>query len=225
MSKFEDFKKSVEDGKDPVIALNLEDGSNLYCGVKSIFVMDEKDYIAFHPLHGDYPEVIFFLIRRTEEDDFTFEDIEDDGEYFKVVKTYERLFEQQNKGRDEDQDKAFEEEMEQKLIEECRKDPLDIGNIKKSVEDGEDITVTLALDDDTELECVVIAIFKVQDKDYIALLPREDNDDEQVFLYRLKNTLDSGLEFENIVDDNEFKLVAEAFDALTEERGKGNNND
>ena len=225
MSKFEDFKKSVGEGKDPVIALNLEDGSNLYCGVKSIFVMDEKDYIAFHPLHGDYPEVIFFLIRRTEEDDFTFEDIEDDGEYFKVVKTYERLFEQQNKDRDEDQDKAFEEEMEQKLIEECRKDPLDIGNIKKSVEDGEDITVTLALDDDTELECVVIAIFKVQDKDYIALLPREDNDDEQVFLYRLKNTLDSGLEFENIVDDNEFELVAEAFDALTEERGKGNNND
>ena len=70
----------------------------------------------------------------------------------------------------------------------------------------------------------MIAIFKVQDKDYIALLPRKDND-EQVFLYRLKNTLDSGLEFENIVDDNEFELVAQAFDALTDERGKGNNND
>ena len=221
MSKFEDFKKSVEEGKDPAIALNLEDGSYLYCGVKAIFVMDEKDYIAFDPIHGDYPEVIFFLIRITEEDDFTFENIEDDGEYFKVVKTYELLFEQQKK----DQDKALEEEIDQKLIEECRKDPLDIDNIKKSVEDGEDITVTLALDDDTELECVVVAIFKVQDKDYIALLPREDNDDEQAFLYRLKNTLDSGLELENIVDDNEFELVAEAFDVLTEERGKGNNND
>ena len=113
MSKFEDFKKSVEEGKDPAIALNLEDGSNLYCGVKAIFVMDEKDYIAFHPLHGDYPEVIFFLIRRTEKDDFTFEDIEDDREYFKVVKTYELLFEQQNEDQDKDQDKAFEEEMEQ----------------------------------------------------------------------------------------------------------------
>ena len=32
MSKFEDFKKSVEEGKDPAIALNLEDGSNLYYG-------------------------------------------------------------------------------------------------------------------------------------------------------------------------------------------------
>lgn len=220
MSKFEDFKKSVEKGKDPAIALNLEDGSNLYCGVKAIFVMDEKDYIAFHPLHGDYPEVVFFLIKRTEEDDFAFEDIEDDREYFKVVKTYEHLFEQQKK----DQDKGF-GETEQKLIEECRKALLDVDNLKKSIEDGEDITVTLALDDDTELECVVIAIFKVQDKDYIALLPREDNDDEQVFLYRLKNTFDSGLEFENIVDDNEFELVAQAFDALTDERGKGNNND
>ena len=225
MSKFEDFKKSVEEGKDPAIALNLEDGSNLYCGVKAIFVMDEKDYIAFHPIHGDYPEVIFFLIRRTEEDDFTFEDIEDDGEYFKVVKTYELLFDQQKKDQDNDQNKAFEEEMKQKLIEECRKDIHTFDNLKKSVEEGEDITVTLALDDDTELECVVIAIFKVQDKDYIALLPREDNDDEQVFLYRLKNTLDSGLEFENIVDDNEFELVAQAFDALTDSKGKGNNND
>ena len=107
----------------------------------------------------------------------------------------------------------------------AEKIPLMLIIQKKSVEDGEDITVTLALDDDTELECVVVAIFKVQDKDYIALLPREDNDDEQVFLYRLKNTLDSGLEFENIVDDNEFELVAQAFDALTDERGKGNNND
>lgn len=131
MSKFEDFKKSVEEGKDPAIALNLEDGSNLYCGVKAIFVMDEKDYIAFHPLHGDYPEVVFFLIRRTEEDDFTFEDIEDDGEYFKVVKKYEFLFGQQNKDQDKDHDKAFEEEMEQELIEECRKDPLDVDNTKK----------------------------------------------------------------------------------------------
>ena len=107
----------------------------------------------------------------------------------------------------------------------AEKIPLMLIIQKKSVEDGEDITVTLALDDDTELECVVVAIFKVQDKDYIALLPRKDNDDEQVFLYRLKNTLDSGLEFENIVDDNEFELVAEAFDELTDECGKGNNND
>ena len=92
MSKFEDFKKSVDEGKDPVIALNLEDGSNLYCGVKAIFVMDKKDYIAFHPLHGDYPDVVFFRINRSdEEDDVVFEDIEDDAEYFEVVNTFDKL--------------------------------------------------------------------------------------------------------------------------------------
>ena len=50
MSKFEELKKKVAEGEDPVIALSLEDGSNLYCGVKAIFVMDEKDYIALDPL-------------------------------------------------------------------------------------------------------------------------------------------------------------------------------
>ena len=103
MSKFEDLKKSVDEGKDPVIALQLEDESYLYCGVKALFVMDDKDYIAFHPLHDDYPETVFFRVKRTEEDDAIFEDIEDDAEYFKVVKTYEHPIEQQNK----DEGKAF----------------------------------------------------------------------------------------------------------------------
>ena len=44
-----------------------------------------------------------------------------------------------------------------------------------------------------------------------------DYEAEEVFLYRLKNTLDSALEFENIVDNNEFELVAEAFNELTDE--------
>ena len=52
-------------------------------------------------------------------------------------------------------------------------------------------------------------------KDYIALIPIYEA--EEVFLYRLKNTLDSALEFENIVDNNEFELVAEAFNELTDE--------
>ena len=101
----------------------------------------------------------------------------------------------------------------------------ELDNLKKKVEEGEVATITLFLDDNTEMDCDISAIFQVEDKDYIALSPIYDYETEEVFLYRLKNTLDSGLKFENIVDDNEFELVAEAFDVLTEERGKGNNND
>ena len=134
MSKFEELKKKVAEGEDPVIALSLEDDSYLYCGIKKLFVVDGKDYVAFHPLQGDYPEVVYFRIKRTEEDDFTFEDIEDDAEYIKVVKTYEHPIEQQNK----DEGKAF-GEMEQKLIEECKKDPLDLDKIKTLIDNGADI--------------------------------------------------------------------------------------
>ena len=111
------------------------------------------------------------------------------------------------------------------LLKELIADMSEVDNLKKKVEEGEVATITLLLDNDTEMECDISAIFQVEDKDYIALIPIYDYEAEEVFLYRLKNTLDSGLEFENIVDDNEFELVAQAFDALTDERGKGNNND
>ena len=75
------------------------------------------------------------------------------------------------------------------------------------------MTVTLTLDDDSELDCAVVAIFPVQDKDYIALLPL-GVEDAQVYLYRFKHNTDEDLELENIEDDEEFELVADAYDAL-----------
>lgn len=52
--------------------------------------------------------------------------------------------------------------------------------------DHEHEYVTLTLDDGTEMNCVVLCIFPVADKDYIALLPEENMEDEdgEVFLYR-----------------------------------------
>lgn len=73
------------------------------------------------------------------------------------------------------------------------------------------MTVTLTLDDDTELECAVIAIFSVQGKDYIALRPLDMETDEE-WIYRLISFAD--LELENIEDDEEFELVADAYDEL-----------
>lgn len=100
MSEFEKLKRSAEAGEDqPAMAVALEDGSYLYCGVKALFQMDNNDYIALFPVSEGYPEIIFFRIKRTEEDDVIFEDIETHKEYFKVAATYELLFEQEQKDK------------------------------------------------------------------------------------------------------------------------------
>ena len=81
------------------------------------------------------------------------------------------------------------------------------------------MTVTLTLEDDTELECIVLTIFQAGDKDYIALLPMEGQDAEEgeVFLYRYSETEDGTPNLENIEDDDEYELVADAFDELLDE--------
>ena len=49
-------------------------------------------------------------------------------------------------------------------------------------------TVTLLLDNDESVECAILCILPVQGKDYIALLPLDDEGDtdeeSRVFLYR-----------------------------------------
>ena len=93
-----------------------------------------------------------------------------------------------------------------------------IEDFKKSVEDGEVATLTLFLDDNTEMDCDISAIFQVEDKDYIALTPIYDYETEEVFLYRVSHIGDDDLNLENIVDDHEFERVAEAFEELTTDR-------
>ena len=43
----------------------------------------------------------------------------------------------------------------------------------QNLDNEEEATVTLELDDGTTIECAVLTIFPVDDKDYIALLPLE----------------------------------------------------
>ena len=89
-------------------------------------------------------------------------------------------------------------------------------NFEYGLQEEDEMTVTLTLDDDTELECAVVAIFPVQDKDYIALLPLNE-ESEEVFLYRFKHNSEDDLELENIEDDEEFEIVADAYDALVDD--------
>lgn len=81
----------------------------------------------------------------------------------------------------------------------------------------EETTVTLTLEDGKELECVVLTIFPAGDREYIALLPMEDaqSDEEgEVFLYRYSEDENGDPNLENIESDDEYEVVADAFDEL-----------
>lgn len=90
---------------------------------------------------------------------------------------------------------------------------------QEAVEEREEMTVTLTLDDNTELECVVLAIFEAGGRDYIALLPMEgeDADTGEVYLYRYTEK-NGEPELDNIEDDEEYEIVADAFDELLDEQ-------
>lgn len=82
--------------------------------------------------------------------------------------------------------------------------------------EDEHMTVTLTLDDGTEMECAVLTIFPVGEKQYIALLPVEENDDEEgeVFLYQFNQLENEEIELLNIDDDDEYEAVSDAFDEI-----------
>ena len=70
------------------------------------------------------------------------------------------------------------------------------------IPEDEDLgTVILTMDDDSELECDIIAIFTANDREYIALLAQDDEAPELV----------------NIDDDDEYDAAADALDELLDE--------
>ena len=87
---------------------------------------------------------------------------------------------------------------------------------EKNLNEEEEMTVTLTLDDDSEIECVVLNIFSAGDREYIALLPMEgaESEEGEVYLYRYSETEDGTPVLDNIVDDDEYEIVADAFDEL-----------
>ncbi|MBR4719954.1 MAG: DUF1292 domain-containing protein [Lachnospiraceae bacterium] len=82
----------------------------------------------------------------------------------------------------------------------------------------EEMTVELELDDGTIANCAVITILEVDGKDYIALLPIDENGeskDGEVWFYRYdedENDPDIEPVLSYIEDDDEYEAVADAFD-------------
>ena len=87
-------------------------------------------------------------------------------------------------------------------------------------EEEQEMTVTLTLDDDTEVECVVLTIFNAGEREYIALLPVEgaDSEEGEVYLYRYSETEDGEPALDNIEDDDEYEIVADAFDEMLDDQ-------
>lgn len=85
----------------------------------------------------------------------------------------------------------------------------------------ESVTVTLTLDNDEVVECAVLTIFEAGGHKYIALLPLDENgesEDGDVYLYRYIDTNPEEPELENILDDDEYELAADAFDEWLDEQ-------
>lgn len=82
----------------------------------------------------------------------------------------------------------------------------------------EDMSVTLDLDDGTSVTCAIITILTVKEKDYIVLLPLDDNgenEDGEVWFYGYKENPDNEEEEPELIcieDDEEYEAVADAFD-------------
>ena len=82
----------------------------------------------------------------------------------------------------------------------------------------EEMTVDLELGDGSKVACAIVTIMTVQGKDYIALLPLDENGentDGEVWFYGYYENPDDVNEepvLSYIEDDEEYEIVADAFD-------------
>lgn len=77
------------------------------------------------------------------------------------------------------------------------------------------MTVELTLDNDEVVECAILTLFEAGENQYIALLPlNEEGETEEgdVYLYRYIENAGGEPELQNIEDDDEYEIAADAFD-------------
>lgn len=82
--------------------------------------------------------------------------------------------------------------------------------------DGDSAIIHLILDDDSEMDCAVIAVFSTDtmNYEYVALLPIDETIDEEesdVLLYRYDEDEQGEILLDNIESDEEYDSVADAF--------------
>ena len=78
-------------------------------------------------------------------------------------------------------------------------------------------TVTLYLDNDETIECQILCVLDVNEQQYIALLPLDENGQNQsgeVYLYTFARTESGDPMLSNIESDEEYAKAAVAFDTV-----------
>ena len=87
------------------------------------------------------------------------------------------------------------------------------------LEEGDDLFVTLELEDGTEVETQVITIFEVEGQDYIVLIPEDqvESEEGEVYIYRYFESDDGEPGLDNIETKEEFDMVSEVFDQIVED--------
>lgn len=93
---------------------------------------------------------------------------------------------------------------------------------KNNFNEDEDIVVTLTLDDDQEVDCEILTIFTVGEQDYIALLPQPGHGlpEDEALLYRYFEEGELP-RIENIESEEEYEMVADAFDEWQDDEEYG----
>lgn len=92
------------------------------------------------------------------------------------------------------------------------------GPVSVPEDNDEEMTVTLDLEDGTTVTCSIVTILSVRDRDYIVLLPLDENGENQdgnVWFYGYsENENDPNEEpvLSYIEDDEEYEMVSDAFD-------------
>lgn len=80
--------------------------------------------------------------------------------------------------------------------------------------------ITLELEEGGVLDCLVISIFDVNAKQYVALLPMNPDgsvdDDAEIYLYGYIEGKGEDCELLDIEDDEEYEIVAECFESMLE---------
>lgn len=80
-------------------------------------------------------------------------------------------------------------------------------------------TISIYLEDDTEIVCDILAIFEVNDRHYIALLPQtqiEGYEKGDYFFYRYSSN-GAEAELDQIESEEEFEAVEDKFEELLDE--------
>lgn len=76
------------------ITLEFEDGAEVECEIMGVFDVDGKEYIALIP-DDDTDDVYLYGYKEVSEEEFELIDIEDDAEFDKVAKEFDKITEEE----------------------------------------------------------------------------------------------------------------------------------